>query len=247
MAQKTFRFGMLREGAVIVASILLALGADAWWDSRQEESRRRNLLQDLAGEFGSVREQLESDVDLLDDMTDRARALRTASGARTPLPQDSITYLALGVVTGIPLTPVLPRYEAAIASGELSLLADDALRVALADFDATRGFIDQLRELSGEAFFIGPMHDLRQELGSLSVLNPFAGQGLPPERFIPPDLNELIQRRSVYAAVEPVYVLKVNAEVMFQQALEAANQVLREIERLEPGSTSGLRSTNDSG
>ena len=39
------------EGAVIVASILLAFGIEAWWDGRQERAEERDALEALAADF----------------------------------------------------------------------------------------------------------------------------------------------------------------------------------------------------
>ena len=47
------------EGVVIVGSIRLAFGIQAWWDERGASAASRQLLQDLLAEFGQVEEELE--------------------------------------------------------------------------------------------------------------------------------------------------------------------------------------------
>ena len=49
---------LLVEGAVIVASILLAFGIDAWWDARTERTQERALLTALAEDLAATKEVL---------------------------------------------------------------------------------------------------------------------------------------------------------------------------------------------
>ena len=44
---------VLVEGVVIVASILLAFGIDAWWEQRQDREEERRILQALTGLHGA--------------------------------------------------------------------------------------------------------------------------------------------------------------------------------------------------
>ena len=54
---------ILVEGAVIIVSILLAFGIDAWWDGRQELEEEQRLLLALKSEFetnlSKIEEQLK--------------------------------------------------------------------------------------------------------------------------------------------------------------------------------------------
>jgi hypothetical protein len=47
---------LIAEGAVIVVSILLAFGVDAWWDARQERAREESYLGQLAEDLESTLE-----------------------------------------------------------------------------------------------------------------------------------------------------------------------------------------------
>jgi hypothetical protein len=50
---------LIAEGVVIVASILLAFGLDAWWDATQQSRETADLLAALDEEFALAAEELE--------------------------------------------------------------------------------------------------------------------------------------------------------------------------------------------
>lgn len=50
----------VREGLVIVVSILLAFGIDAWWDDRGRAEEERTLITDLEVEFQANLQTLDS-------------------------------------------------------------------------------------------------------------------------------------------------------------------------------------------
>ena len=54
---------LIAEGFVIVVSVLLALGADARWDGRQQEEAVANHLRALRRDFGQMRARMDSVVD----------------------------------------------------------------------------------------------------------------------------------------------------------------------------------------
>ena len=104
----------------------------------------------------------------------------------------------------------LPRYQAAVAAGELNLLESDSLLVALNAYQQARSNYGRWQDQGRAAFVNGALHDIRRELGTLSVLHRAGGQMPTPARFAPADLSEVIQRRSVYAAIEPIHVARFN-------------------------------------
>ena len=128
--------------------------------------------------------------------------------------------------------PDTPRYDAAIASGQLGLINNDSLLVALSGFERARQRHQVLVDLYRETFFVGALRDLRADIGTLSVLNPVGGRADPPERLRPADLNELIQRREVYSAVEPMHVVRVNVTTTSRQMERIARSVLSQLRAL---------------
>ncbi len=48
------------EGVVIVVSILLAFGLQAWWDGRQEREEQEAYLTAVSGELRTVKARMEA-------------------------------------------------------------------------------------------------------------------------------------------------------------------------------------------
>ena len=141
------------EGVVIVGSILLAFGIQAWWDGLQERDEEQRILASLKTEFEQTRSDLaywislhgkaEQNTRLLAELLDSA-----APGAQLQVPDTLIAALLLGP-TFDPVTATLD----ALSAGQLSIIRSTDLRLALATwpsrlFDArdeeyqARDFID---------------------------------------------------------------------------------------------------------
>lgn len=126
---------ILAEGAVIVASILLALAGDAWWGGVQDRQDERALAESLLEEFLDSRPGLEERVLLARRMAagnaTLLEILDPEAGGRTRPVPDSLVFAVLGGPTYEPATSSL---DAALASGEIELLRSPELRAALADW-----------------------------------------------------------------------------------------------------------------
>ena len=124
---------LLAESIVVVLSILLAFAIDASWDARQQTGRQRDLLHDLLVDFEASRPSLEHRLDLARRMSDGTGRFieilqRDQSAGAVPVP-DTLILSVLGGPTYEPATNAL---DAAIVSGEIDLIRDDALRAELA-------------------------------------------------------------------------------------------------------------------
>jgi hypothetical protein len=125
------------EGVVIVSSILLAFGIDAWWASRddrvQEQVHLRRLEADLnalQAELLAVNSQAVRDAALFMDLVaevPEATARDAIEIGRRISPR--LVYYHL-------YTPRLPTYSEMIATGALSLLTSDSVRTALSRYAA---------------------------------------------------------------------------------------------------------------
>ena len=73
---------VLVEGVVIVGSILLAFGIDAWWDARKERDRESQLLVGLLGDFETTRSDLEQ----------RLVTIMLQNGMATLMSPDPVAY-----------------------------------------------------------------------------------------------------------------------------------------------------------
>jgi len=118
---------LLAEFAVIVAGVLIALAADAWWGRQQErkhaEEYLEQLLVDLQKTAGRLRGTIEADSTRLEQVNSViGRALRG------PLPPADSLELPTGYNYFEPLRGTL---AALIQSGDLRLLRSDSIRFEL--------------------------------------------------------------------------------------------------------------------
>lgn len=125
---------ILVEGAVIVASILLALAVESWWDAVQEREETRQDLISVAQELAENRALVQFEVDF---------AARLAAGSASivatleSVPTGSVVAIAdttvfLGTTPPSTLNASLGAVEALIASGRLARIEDPSVRSRLA-------------------------------------------------------------------------------------------------------------------
>jgi hypothetical protein len=125
------------EVAVIVGSILMAFGIEAWWGARQDGFHRAALLEDLEAEVLINRDALEN---TLERQRLRVSRLALVLGELTPeatgLSADSVRTLQAAVRNNPTYDPSFGVLNLLIQSGDLALLDDRILRARLAGLDA---------------------------------------------------------------------------------------------------------------
>jgi len=123
------------EGVVIVGSILLAFGLQAWWDGRRAAEEETQLLADLTEEFSANRDRLQRTTDSHRVRLEFARTLTREAGPDSQgLSADSLNTLArrlLPVPVFEPERGVMRRAE---SGNGLAVVRDPALRADLAGF-----------------------------------------------------------------------------------------------------------------
>ena len=140
---------ILVEGLVIVVSILLAFGIDAWWEERGDRSAEREALVGLHAEFAGIRERLEGDtlfrreLAAVEDLYERVETL-PVDGGTVSVP-DPMLMRVVGTVTFEGATPVL---DGLINSGRLEIIRDRPVRVAISEW---QHWLTQLDELEQES------------------------------------------------------------------------------------------------
>jgi len=163
---------LLAQSAAVVLSILLAFSIDAWWDEHREARREQVLLAGLMEDFLSSRPDLESRLALARRMaqgTSRFLYLVTeGEPGETLVVPDPLVLATLGGPTYEPATNTL---DAAVASGEIELLSDQALRSELAtwrrtlsdtredELEVRRITNEQLVPLLARSLDVGPYFD----------------------------------------------------------------------------------------
>jgi hypothetical protein len=142
------------EGAVIVASILLAFGIDAWWASRQEAQRSHTILEGLREEFVEHRTALAADLDGEVARKRRLERLFQAIGSNTQLAPATVDTLLFDVTYAPTFDPGSGRLQALIASGEVGLIRNPDLRDHLSGW---QGMVDEVRDnqIAMRGFILG--------------------------------------------------------------------------------------------
>jgi hypothetical protein len=128
------------EGVVIVGSILLAFGIDAWWEERQERAEETALLLALRAEVTRNLDSLSVWEDTLRITRDRAKELHQLSGPNAErIEPDRLHTLLVAAVSSRTFHPSTGAVGA--ARERLSLLSSEELRQEIAAFD------ERLRDL----------------------------------------------------------------------------------------------------
>lgn len=123
------------EAFVIVASILIAFGIDAWWDARGEREEERRALHGLMGDFEAADRLLETSVLVIDSAAAAAGAiLDLVDPEGDPGLADSLAVLIPRIIRRPVFLPPMGTLEALLGSGDLGLISNDTLRAALASF-----------------------------------------------------------------------------------------------------------------
>jgi hypothetical protein len=221
------------EGAVIVISILLALAADAWWESRQQAQHRAELIVALRLDFESTKGRLDESIAWADSLIGLSGAfLELARDAET-VPLDSLRSLLWGAFQAIEFEPALSSYEAAIATGDLRLVQEPRLLEALAEFRQGQSYFDGQSRVAADLFYLGATWELRREIGSLFVLTRDASEYPPQFRRSGPELRELMAAPEVFASIETITTANRNIRRALNRMRSAASDVITILDTLE--------------
>ena len=147
MSQEVRSLRFVTEAAVIVVSILLAFGVDAWWDGRLEREEERLVLERLHDEFAADLDQLVLKQSGHIGVRDAALGLLATTGRTSDSFEVEDVANQLFVVSANPtFDPASGALSSLIASGQLSLVSDRALRSQLAAWPGTvADLVDQER------------------------------------------------------------------------------------------------------
>lgn len=138
---------IVTEGGVIIVSILLAFGIDAWWDGRLQREEERLVLERLRDEFIADLNQLMLKQSGHADLRDAALELLTKTGdLSVGVPSEEVANLLYIVSTNPTFDPAGGALSSLIASGQLSLISNPSLRSQLAAWPgAVADLVDQER------------------------------------------------------------------------------------------------------
>ena len=161
--ERRLGLGLVTEGVVIVISILLAFGLDAWWDGVAERASLEASLASVLEEFEANRSALPV---VLENHASNISGLRAARGqlsevgpGETAAIADTLLHLSIRWFT---YDAQIGALSALLESGELAKIRDPRLRKALAgwtariadstesEFIRNRDFLPPYLEIDGE-------------------------------------------------------------------------------------------------
>ncbi len=222
---------LLAEAVLIVLSILLAFGIDAWWAGQDERVAEAEAINGLRSDFTENVRRLEEARTEHADI--RASALRllamTGPDAVQTAPDLVMDTLVMDLIGGPKVFPVSATHEALIASGRIAILKSAVLRRELATWSAAianlqeverEGFIQMDQRLLPFLWDYVPIVTL-----DLNVLPRYEDVPLERSRFTS-RYSELLRSRRFENAVEERMNSSINTLERFDEAEASASRVL---------------------
>ncbi|NOX69837.1 MAG: hypothetical protein GXP15_11665 [Gammaproteobacteria bacterium] len=125
---------MISESVLIVVSILLALSADAWLDSRNQSARLEGHVAALARDFDTMLERVNASYNAANRGVEAGRHLSILMQESAEIDPDQARELLWHLVFYEVFSPSVGAYQALVASGNLELLENYELKRELVDF-----------------------------------------------------------------------------------------------------------------
>lgn len=221
------------ESVLIIVSILVAFSIDAWWDNRRAAHQKEELVSALVLDFETTRSMLAESIATSSDLNDRTAGFLTAVGKKEPATLESLRQLISGAFVKIDFEPSLSAFESAIATGKIELLDSPTLLKSITEFHQAVDYYELHDRIAADIFYLGPIWELRREVGSLRIL--FRDPVTYPERFRRSDeeYQKFFARPIVYAAIEVMLTAQRNSTNGLLKMDEAAGKILTELESLK--------------
>ena len=160
---------ILPEGAVIIASILIAFAIDSWWADRQEDIRRNALILELQSDLTETLEDLDVAIPAVDKR----------------LSQMLVYFRGVPTIDSVPLADVRPgflaafdmqdfnattsSYDSAVASGDISLVPNVDFKRAMSDFARSQSILDGINRTYNDTL-TGPIWEILRQVGDWRIL-----------------------------------------------------------------------------
>jgi len=217
------------EAAVIVLSILIAFGLDAWWDYAKQRTAETDHLQALLSDFQETRPGLEATIAHGERIIDHAKLLAAATGTTSPLTGAEMDARLVELVSLPTLEPVVGAYEELIAAGNLRLITDKELRSALAGWGANlRSYATRERWATDQWNLVNAPFLLEQM--SLAQLIPGGALGADLANPYERDHTQLLQRPYFHNLVIYRWIAAKDVVQSGEQLLRRLDQIVDLIE-----------------
>ena len=143
--------GLLLEGLVIVASILLAFAIDAGWDQMRESEQERRLLAQLTDELDLFIDQLGPASRRISDRVDQD-SLRLLDIIHDPddATDDSWQDAVASLGRAYEFSAATPVIDLLTADGGLQLISESRIREELSNVSSLLGVVARFETLQGD-------------------------------------------------------------------------------------------------
>jgi hypothetical protein len=225
----------MAEGLLIVFSILLAFGIEAWWSQRGERQAEMEVLQGLRDDFVENLGRLASAMSEHGEVRDAAVRLLAMTGpdADQTVSDLAMDTLVVASIAAPKVFPVTATYDALIASGQIGILESAGLRRELAGWSTT---VADLREEERDAFrqmdqrLLPYLWDYVPVVTlDVNVLPRYEGADLGRSRF-PRRYRELLRSMRFENAVEERMNSSIRVIERLTEAENAAERILTLVE-----------------
>lgn len=253
----------LAEFLVVVAGVLVALAVSAWWQGRLDRQHETEYLQQLDADLLATEDDMEHAQAVLNLRALAASAVDHAFWGERPA-NNADLWRDLKLPWGTArFRPVLGNIEALIATGDIHVIRDAALRTELVAYDEwAKARLEDVNRYD-ETYYRPGINSLltRMDPNSANVdayrkkqagkahafdLTPFAASGSAP---FPIDLAALFKDRTVYNAYMQIGLAHRNQAKEYALIMERARHLHAEVYRAlhgvaEPGNCQLARSGN---
>ncbi|MEM6937258.1 MAG: hypothetical protein AAF552_12430 [Pseudomonadota bacterium] len=225
----------LVEIVVIVASILLAFGIEAWWDERQNREEEQQILAGLEREFTDYQDRLVFALKMHGEMSHAMKTIYQATDQGIWSATDITLDAALMRTLWPPTTELGGGVrDALVQAGGLELISDRTLREKLALWPGVYAEVLDDEVFSREMVFDKLLPHLTSQGFDLGA----ALEGLRYEGTVPSPINEseaetrrLLTDRKFRSLLQARYGFWLHAGEEYDTALVAAREILELIEK----------------
>lgn len=232
------------ELTIIIVGILVALAIQSRVDAHDDRAREREYLGQLAADLRET-ERLVMRDDSVHAVRDRAGVM-LLHAFFTPArpPRDSVLVWAISSTWYEPRRPVLGTADALVATGDLALFQDNALRAAVTAYIAESRMVTA-EQLAAEEVWMRASQQLSRNLDfseglellvrtrqdSLALENPlfYLPKG-PRRRPFPVDVDAFLSSRDAYDGVANMYWGKMNMAQLRATMLQSARALRARVE-----------------
>lgn len=224
---------ILAEGAVVVASILLAFAIDAWWDERQIRADEQQILQGLEEEFISIHEVLTRHSNYhMQDIETLEKVLITIKNGASDDAGSNVEAALREMVSPVTTDLGNGTLDALLGSGRLEILTNTTLRARLVGWERVIGEVwDDQANNAKMVFEIFIPYFVSMNISVGVSLNESQNWPVPmmPIADDADAIETLLRDPRFRVLAEIRYGFKVHLTEEFESAIAAVEEILTEI------------------